>query len=215
MYSRTNYELAEFAEEAISAFIMALSVLNSIYLSSVSEGMANFNVAVLSVFGANLAWGIIDGVVQYVGIQVRRARFKRLSRSLRASMSLEQFISHLQINIDEDIVHSWGADAVQMLFAKKDALPTQKISATYQDVFAFFGVLLVYALAAAFVTAPLFIIPNLYHALIVANALSTLGLFAIGYGWGKSIEQVSPMKLGFLTAFVGFMLLAVCILLGG
>ena len=216
MYQRTHYEFAEFAEEAICAVIMALSVLNSIYLSSSSEGMVNVKVMIVSVFGANLAWGLIDGVVQYVGIEVRRARFKRLSRSLRSSMNLNQFISHLQQNINEDIVHTWGEDAVALLFTQREQLAEPKTSLTpWKDVFAFFGVMAVYLIAATAVITPLFLIQPNYHAVITANILATTALFAIGYGWGKSIEQKHPIYLGLVIALVGFLLLGLCVLLGG
>lgn len=216
MYQRSTYELAEFAEESISAVIMALSVLNSIYLSSSSEGMINANVMIFSVFGANVAWGLIDGVVQYVGIEVRRARFKRLSRSLRSSMNLDQFIAHLQHNIDDDIVHNWGEDAIALLFTKKEHLasPAKSIS-PWKDFFAFFGVMSVYLIAAIAVVAPLVIIQPIYNAVIISNILATTALFAIGYGWGRSIEQEHPIYLGLVTAFVGFVLLGLCVMLGG
>ncbi|MBY0316740.1 MAG: hypothetical protein K2Q26_14560 [Bdellovibrionales bacterium] len=216
MYHRTHYEFAEFAEEAICAVIMALSVLNSIYLSSSKEGIVNINVMIFSVFGANFAWGMIDGVVQYVGIEVRRARFKRLSRSLRASMKLDQFISHLQHNIDEDILHTWGEDAVALLFTKKERLADpEKIILSSKDLLAFVGVMAVYLFAAIAVTAPLLIIHPSYNAVVTSNILATIALFAIGYGWGCSTEQNHPFYFGLIIAFVGFVLLGLCVSLGG
>lgn len=163
-----------------------------------------------------MAWGLIDGVVQYVGIEVRRARFVRLSKSLKSSMSLAQFTAHLQHNIDEDIVHNWGEDAVAQLFAKKDELtsPTRSKSKT-KDVLAFFGVMGVYLLAAGLSIAPLFVIADLYTAIVISNSISTVALFLIGYGWAKSIEQKRPMIMGLVTAFLGMVLLAICIALGG
>lgn len=216
MYNRSTYELAEFAEESISAFIMALSVLNSIYLSSSQEGIANVNVMVYSVFGACMAWGLIDGVVQYVGIEVRRARFRRLSKSLRGSMSLSQFTEHLQHNIDENIIHHWGQDAVAQLFEKKNQIESSgKTAARAKDFFAFACVILVYLLAATIVAAPLLLMNDLYSSVIASNIISTVSLFLIGYGWGKSIEHQKPMVLGLITALIGFLLLIACVALGG
>jgi len=216
MYQRATYELAEFAEEAIGAFIMALSVLNSIYLSTRSEGITNGNVVVLSVLGACAAWGLIDGVVQYVGIEVRRSRFRRLSKSLRSSMSLKQFTDHLQRNIDEDIIHNWGQDAVSLLFENKGdihepSLPPGRI----RDLIAFFSVLFVYLAIASLTVVPLLLIHKLHDAVVVSNSISTLGLFAIGFVWGKSTDHDRPWLLGLITAFTAFVLLVTCVSLGG
>ncbi|RYZ98630.1 MAG: hypothetical protein EOP11_20395 [Proteobacteria bacterium] len=216
MYQRSTYELAEFAEEAIAAFIMALSVLNSIYLSTRSEGITNVNVVIFSVLGACAAWGLIDGVVQYVGIEVRRSRFRRLSKSLRSSMSLRQFTDHLQRNIDEDIIHNWGQDAVSALFEDKDEIrEVPKPSARLRDAAAFLSVLFVYSLAALITILPLLLLSKLHSAVVVSNSISTLALFAIGYLWGSSTDHDRPWFLGVITAFTAFVLLVTCVALGG
>ncbi len=216
MYQRKTFELAEFAEEAIAAFIMALSVLNSIYLSTRSEGITNVNVIVFSVLGACAAWGLIDGVVQYVGIEVRRSRFRRLSKSLKSSMSLQQFTDHLQHNIDEDIIHNWGQDAVAALFENKDDVqPRSARSSRLNDGIAFLSVLFVYLVASLVTVIPLFLVGSLYRAVVISNCLSTLFLFAIGYVWGQSTEHARPWLLGLITAFTAFALLLTCLALGG
>ncbi|RZA09354.1 MAG: hypothetical protein EOP11_01945, partial [Proteobacteria bacterium] len=196
MYRRSTYELAEYAEEAIAAFIMALSVLNSIYLSTRSEGITNANVVIFSVFGACAAWGLIDGVVQYVGIEVRRSRFRRLSKSLRGSMSLQQFTDHLQRNIDEDIIHNWGQDAVELLFENREEVaPGPVASARKRDFLAFFSVLFVYFFAATVTILPIVALSRLHDAVLVSNSVSTLFLFAIGYLWAHSTEHGRPWVL--------------------
>jgi VIT1/CCC1 family predicted Fe2+/Mn2+ transporter len=214
--NQTTYELAEFAEESINAFIMALSVLNSIYLSTKSEGIANVNVVIFSVLGACAAWGLIDGVVQYVGIEVRRSRFRRLSKSLRSSMSLRQFTEHLQRNIDEDIVHNWGQDAVALLFENKaDIAPLPAPSARRRDLTAFVSVVFVYLAVALLTIIPFLLLKSLYAAVVASNTVSTGTLFAIGYVWGRSTEHNRPWLLGLITALMAFVLLVVCLSLGG
>lgn len=216
MYQRATYELAEFAEEAIGAFIMALSVLNSIYLSTRSEGIANVNVVVFSVLGACAAWGLIDGVVQYVGIEVRRSRFRRLSKALRSSMSLRQFTDHLQRNIDEDIIHNWGQDAVAALFDNKGDIqaPPAPLGRS-RDAIAFLSVLLIYLAAALVTIIPFLVISRLHVAVVLSNSVSTLCLFAVGYVWGKSTDHQRPWLLGVITALTAFVLLVTCVALGG
>lgn len=216
MYQRGTYEIAEFAEEAIGAFIMALSVLNSIYFSTRSEGITNVNVVALSVAGACAAWGLIDGVVQYVGIEVRRSRFRRLSKSLKSSMSLKQFTEHLQRNIDEDIIHNWGQDAVALLFGNKEAIESPPVaSGRRRDLLALLTVIGVYLATAGVAIIPLYLIDTLHDAVVLANFVATLFLFAIGFVWGKSTEHGRPWLLGIITALLAFLLLVACLALGG
>ena len=216
MYQRSTYELAEFAEEAIGAFIMALSVLNSIYLSSRSEGVANVNVVVFSVLGACAAWGLIDGVVQYVGIEVRRSRFRRLSKALRSSMSLRQFTDHLQRNIDEDIIHHWGQDAVSALFDNKNDIQGSPDALNRgRDAAAFLSVIMIYLAAALVTIIPFLLIAQIHAAVVVSNSVSTLCLFAIGFVWGKATDHQRPWLLRGITALTAFVLLVTCVALGG
>jgi VIT1/CCC1 family predicted Fe2+/Mn2+ transporter len=216
MYRRATYELAEFAEESIGAFIMALSVLNSIYLSTRSEGITNVNVVIYSVLGACAAWGLIDGVVQYVGIEVRRSRFRRLSKALRTSMTLRQFTDHLQRNIDEDIIHNWGQDAVSLLFENKGDIQGPSLpSGRFRDLIAFLCVVFVYLASASVTILPLLLISRLHAAVVVSNFVSTVCLFAIGFVWGRSTDHDRPWLLGVITALTAFVLLVACVWLGG
>ena len=130
-------------------------------------------------------------------------------------MSLNQFISHLQHNIDEDIIHSWGADAVSLLFEKKEAIAEPAHTSTMRmDLFAFIGVFFVYLFTAVLIVAPLLFTKNLYSGVIVANIISTVALFVIGYSWGRSTET-NPLVLGTITALMGLALLSLCIYIGG
>lgn len=181
-----------------------------------AEYMSEFTVAV---FGATLAWGIIDGIMLALLSVFERGERHRFLADLQAAGNDEEAIDLIAAEFDFGLEPITGEQQRQDLYADmlehlRDSKP-RPVGFQSED--------LVGAVTSV-VVAVLAIIPSLIPLLLLrdqgilavrlSNIVSFIVLFIAGYLWGR-YTRANPWKTGLLLLSAGVIMMAIAIPLGG
>jgi len=172
---------------------------------------------VLAVFGCNLAWGIVDGVMYILGSLYERGQQARLADALRRApddpAALAVIARELgpQLAIMDD---DQRAEIYRWVLEKVRNTTPQRVRITKDDIFGAVASGLLVFLAVLPVAIPFILVENPVVALRISNLICIVLLFVVGYYWASQ-TMMNKFMAGLLLMLLGLIMVAVTVALGG
>jgi VIT1/CCC1 family predicted Fe2+/Mn2+ transporter len=201
--------------EILFGLIMALGFTGAVRLG---REEANSRELFIGIFGCNLAWAIVDGVMYVLTELFERGRLTRLMREVKKAPTEEALLEQVGKELDSPLVpltteeerrqvRGWVLEAIR----RGDPQPAR---VEREDLMGGLAVGLVILLATLPVLVPFLIFANPEVAVRVSNAVALCELFLLGARWGQ-IVGASPWRLATGLTLLGLVLVLVTIALGG
>jgi VIT1/CCC1 family predicted Fe2+/Mn2+ transporter len=204
--------------EVLFGLIMALTLTVGSRLVFEKEGL-NAPDLVAATIGCNVAWGIIDAVLFFLGTTFYKSRRLRLFRQIKAagSESAALVVIANEFPIEEAPFSAKGADAEalyrSLLTLARRADPV-KVSLSTGDLLAAIAVFVLVSATSIPAVIPFLLIDSAHLALRTSNLFLIMLLFVTGYAWAR-FSGGRPFYAGMTMTCLGLLLVAIAIALGG
>lgn len=177
------------------------------------------NEFIIAVFGATLAWGIIDGMMLALLSRLARGERHRFLADLQASATEEEAVSLIANEFDFDLEPITSEEQRRSLY--KDMLAhlhdskPQPVGIQSGDIVGAITAVVVAVLAILPSLLPLILLRDQGAlAIRISNVVSFIVLFIASYLWGR-YSRANPWKTGLLLLGTGVIMVAIAIPLGG
>lgn len=201
--------------EILFGLIMALGFTGAVRLGhEAADNRALF----IGIFGCNLAWAIVDGVMYALTALFDRGRKARLFREVAHTESEAAALQRIAAELDGPLLDLTNADEREQLYRWVLAVLRRERPAPPRlrraDVLGGVAVALVIVLATFPIVVPYLLVadPNLAVRLSHLTALTLL--FLLGAWWGRVVGG-SALRIAAGLTFVGTTLVLITIALGG
>ncbi|OHV20859.1 MULTISPECIES: VIT1/CCC1 transporter family protein [Rhizobium] len=204
--------------EVLFGLIMALTWTVGSRLVFEKEGL-NVHDLIVATIGCNVAWGIIDAVLFFLGTTFNKSRRLRLFRQIKTARSESAALTVLakEFPIAEAPFSAKGADADalyrSLLTLARRADPV-KTSLPKRDLLAAIAVFVLVSATAVPAVIPFLLIDSAHLALRTSNLFLIMLLFVTGYAWAR-FSGGRPFYAGMTMTCLGLLLVAIAIALGG
>lgn len=172
----------------------------------------------IAVLGCNTAWGIVDGVTYILGNLLTRAHANRSLRRLQEARDAGEAGREINALIGEHIqefISPENRREMQKWIHEGAMWATpQPVKVTRDDIFTAIACFMIVFLATLPLAIPFMFITDKTLALRISNTLALGLLFFMGYHWAASVG-VSRAKVGLSMLFIGAVLVAITVALGG
>lgn len=177
------------------------------------------NELLIGALGAIFAWGVIDGIMHALIAVFERGERHRILTHLRVVGSEQERVEVIADELDFILEPITGEEERRALYrsvvAHLEGSQPRRIGFKREDFAGALGCVLVAVISVLPSLAPFVLLPNNPAlAIRLSNVISFIVLFAAGYSWGKH-TGANPWKTGLLLLFVGVLMVAVAIPLGG
>jgi hypothetical protein len=200
--------------EILFGLIMVLTFTGSI--SVATDGRAEIGELLWASLGCNLAWGIIDAVFYLMGVIFSRGHglsiIKKLKVTNDRTASRNILAGELPLYLSA-ILKSEEIDSINERLVNLESLPKRKII-TGSDLRASFLIFLLVFACTFPVALPFVFFQNTMLAIRISNLVALLILFFGGISVGK-YAGFKPIRTGTIIVFLGIILVALTIALGG
>lgn len=199
--------------EILFGLIMAMTILGA--LSIAHAGQQDVRLALISVLGCNLAWGLVDGVMYLVRTLTDRARTLHLARCIQnADAATGQQL--LRETLPESLLPLLGKEELEAMRQRLLTAPIHAVKTLRLDDY--IAACLIFFLVA-FTTIPLALpfifIADIQTAMHVYRLISLCMLFVCGMAFARYAEHAYPARVGLAMAVLGSVLTLVVMALGG
>jgi len=200
--------------EVLFGLIMVLTYTCSI--SVASEGRAQLKDLLWAALGCNVAWGIIDAIFYLMNTIFSRGHglsvLTRLKETKDKEISRNLLLDELPLVVSA-ILKQEEVDGLNERLVNLEQLPRKKIiSAT--DLRAAFIIFLLVFTCTFPVALPFILFHDIALALRISNLVALLILFFGGISVGK-YAGFKPLWTGTIITFLGIVLVALTMVLGG
>jgi len=203
-------------DELLFGLIMVLSITLGVGLAT-GEGGSTLVVA-LTIFGCNLAWGLIDGIMYIVTQLYDRSRKAQLIEALRSTSSDAEQIATVGSVLDDELSPLTSEDERRSLYLeisrRLHGVTIQQTRVVADDVYGALAIVWLVVLASVPAVLPFLFISDRFVAARVSNALVLVALFAVGFGFARTIHA-NQWTVGLSTAVLGIAMVGIVMLLGG
>lgn len=201
------------------ALLFTLSSGVLIFRGLVSSPQASGLELFFTILGAVTAWGIVDGVLYFLGEGLTRRERHRLLQQVQASDSEEAAAAAIACELDfilEPITSEEQRRGIyrDILACLSQAEP-QEIGIHREDVVGAVATVLLSVLVVLPSLLPLLLLPDdTALAIRISNGVSFVVIFGAGYAWGVH-TGAKPWKIGLLLASVCVAMVLVAMVLEG
>jgi len=214
-FIRRHLDPAERLGEILFGLIMALGFTGAVRLG---HEEADNRALFIGIFGCNLAWAIVDGVMYVLTELFERGRKARLFRDVSKTATEEDALRQIAAELDGPLwelttpeeraqVHRW---VLAVLRREKPALPNVR----REDVFGGVAVALIIVVATFPIVVPYLLVSDPQLAVDISHAVSLTLLFLLGVWWGRLVGG-HAVRIATGLTLVGVALMLVTIALGG
>ena len=199
----------------VFSLIMALGFIGACRLElSEPENRA----MLIGVFGCNLAWAIVDGVMfVFAALFERGLRATRI-RNVQSATTNEDALRHIANEFGGRLDQLTTSDDRARIFQDMLELMRQAPAAIArvrrQDIFGGIAATILIVVATIPVVSPFMFVPNPVTAMRVASAIALILPFLVGCWWGHMVG-VSGLRVGSGLTVFGIILVLITIALGG
>jgi VIT1/CCC1 family predicted Fe2+/Mn2+ transporter len=201
--------------EVLFGLIMALGFTGAVRLG---EGEADNRALFIGIFGCNLAWAIVDGVMYVLTALFERGRKARLVRDVLVAATEEAALEHIGRELDGPLMAVTSpAERVQLHRSVLAILRRGEFEppgVRREDVLGGVAAGVIILLATFPIVVPYLVLSDPNLAVRVSNVIALTLLFLVGLRWGQIVGGRSVRIATGLT-LVGVVLVAVTIALGG
>lgn len=194
--------------------IMVLTFTGS--LSIADAGRDDVRAMWIGALGCNLAWGIIDGVLYWLGCIAERGQTLKLQRAVRSSPDSERAARIVASALPDWIAAVLSATELQTLRERLLELPEppERAHLSRQDWLGGVGVFLIVFASTFPVVVPFLLLEHVPWAMRTSNAVAVVMLFFTGCVYGTLTSRPSWL-VGTGMVLLGSALVGVTIALGG
>jgi len=201
--------------EVLFGLIMALGFTGAVRLGhEAADNRALF----IGIFGCNLAWAIVDGVMYVLTALFERGRKARLFREVARAADDETALGRIGGELDGPLIelttpeeraqlHRW---ILTILRREQPDLPRLRRA----DVLGGVAVTLVIVLATFPIVVPYLVVANPNVAVRVSHLIALTLLFLLGAWWGRVVGG-RPLRIASGLTLLGTTLVLITIALGG
>jgi VIT1/CCC1 family predicted Fe2+/Mn2+ transporter len=201
--------------EILFGLIMALGFTGAVRLGfEEADNRALF----IGIFGCNLAWAIVDGVMYVIGALFERGRKARLAQEVANAPTEEAALHQIGEELDGPLmalttpgergqIHRWVLEIL-----RREKMEPARLHR--EDLLGGVAVALIIMLATLPVVVPYLVVPNPDLAVGISHLIALTLLFLLGLWWGRVVGS-SPFRLAGGLTLVGMVLVLITILLGG
>jgi len=201
-------------DELLFGLIMVLSITLGVGLATDEGG----STVALTIFGCNLAWGLIDGIMYIVTQLYDRSRKAQLIKALRSTNSDAEQIATVGSVLDDELSPLTSEDERRTLYLeisrRLNGVSIQQTRVVADDVYGALAIVWLVVLASVPAVLPFLFITDRFVAARVSNALVLVALFAVGFGFARTIHA-NQWTVGISTAVLGLAMVGIVMLLGG
>lgn len=200
--------------EVLFGLIMVLTFTGTISVST--AGRQEVRELIWAALGCNLAWGLVDAIMNTMDTLIGRARNIRQLKNIREAGSMAASREIMRDNISPLISELMNDDEIDRMTEKMKQLPepNMKNSLTMKDFLIAGQIFLLVFLSTLPVALPFILLKDVAIAMRVSNGVALVLLFAAGY----SLARYSGLR-PFITALaytaIGIFLVGLTMILGG
>jgi hypothetical protein len=200
--------------ELLFGVIMVLTFTGS--LSVAGAGHDDVRTMLISAFGCNLAWGIIDAVFYLMGCLAEKDRGLMTLRAVLKADKPQQAERLMRDALPPVITSVLTPSELEAMRQRLEQLPEPPEHARLDkdDVLGAIGVFLLVFLSMFPLVIPFLFMESAVSALRVSNAIAIVMLFLTGYAFGRLTGR-RPWKVGISMVLLGAVLVALDMALGG
>ena len=201
--------------EVLFGLIMALGFTGAVRLGrEEADNMALF----IGIFGCNLAWAIVDGVMFVLTELFERGRQARATRDVLAAPNEEAALQRIDDELGGPLLALTTPQERQQVLRRVLELlrctKPEQPSVRRKDLLGGLAVALIIILATLPVVIPFLILRNPNVAVRVSNLVALTQLFLLGAWWGRMVGG-SSLRIAAGLTLVGVILVLITIVLGG
>jgi hypothetical protein len=200
--------------EMLFGLFMALTFVGAI--SVAESGRAEVRSLLAAALGCNLAWGLVDAVMYLVRTVTERGRLITLVRSVRAAPDAaggRRYIEQSLSQVAAGLIAEPEIEAIRRRIVALTSVP-ERPTLKRDDLLAALAVFLIVVASTFPVAAPFAMFDDVGTAKAVSRAVALTMLFFGGLALGKYAGYGS-LKVGFMMAGLGAVLVAAVMALGG
>jgi len=210
-----HLEPADRLGEILFGLIMALGFTGAVRLGlDEADNRALF----VGIFGCNLAWAIVDGVMFVLAALFERGRQARIVRDVQHAPSDEAALQLIGEEVDGPLLALTTAaerDRIHRTVLELARRATPEPPRLHrEDLLGGAAAALIIVLATLPVVVPFLVVANPEVAVRVSNSVAALELFLLGTTWGRLVGG-SGLRIGAGLTLVGVVLVLITIALGG
>lgn len=210
-----HLEPADRLGEVLFGLIMALGFTGAVRLGrEEADNLALF----IGIFGCNLAWAIVDGVMFVLTKLFERGRQSRTARDVLAAPNEEFALQRIEDELGGPLLALTSHEERRQILRRglellRNSKPEQP-KVRREDLFGGLAVGLVIIFATLPVVIPFLVFRAPNTAVRISNVVALTQLFLLGMWWGKMVGGNSLRIAAGLTT-VGVLLVLVTMALGG
>jgi len=185
---------------------------------AVGDGPEAVHELLIATFGANIAWGIIDGGIMVIGNAFERGRLARLGKTSRDNPNLDESAAIVALELGKTLDPLFPPERREALYREiamylrsKSPERTGIRASDWRGALVMFVMVFSASLPAAL---PFLFIDEAWLALRVSNGMLLALLFIIGFRWAR-YTTIDPWRAGLVMLLFGGLLVAIAIALGG
>jgi VIT1/CCC1 family predicted Fe2+/Mn2+ transporter len=201
------------ASEVLFGLIMVLTFTLS--LGAAESSRDDVRTILIGALGCNLAWAIIDAVMQLMGTSGERRLAVSTVWSIHDAESPAAGRAIVADHIPAAILPALTEADLDRIRLHLCNLPPESLDTRFrrEDYLAALGVFLLVFLCLFPVAVPFLFIEDVPLALRISNVVAGALLFLAGFAFGRHVGR--PWRTGFLMVVIGAVLVAVALALGG
>jgi hypothetical protein len=200
--------------EILFGLIMALTFTCT--LSVAESNREDVRLMLVGAIGCNIAWGLVDAVMYLLSVLAYRGHGARILRFIKGSDLSDKARTHISSALPPVVASVLTGDQLEHIRQRLMTLPPEKmkVKLTFADFKTAFGIFLLVFLSTLPVAIPFMFIQEPQLAMRLSNLVAIILMFACGWflaGYGG----YNRLFMGMSLVFLGVILVAVTILLGG
>jgi VIT1/CCC1 family predicted Fe2+/Mn2+ transporter len=212
--SRRQLEPMERISEVLFGLIMVLTYTCS--FSVAGAGREEVRTMLVGALGCNLAWGFIDAVFYLMGsfsVFGQGIQKLRALRQVANPAEAHQIIADALPPLVVSVLSTADLEHMRQELNRLPNLPSRP-RLQKDDWLGAIAVFLIVVVATFPVVIPFALISEARHALRVSNGIAIAMLFLTGYAFGRHAGH-RPLGMGLAMVFLGGVMVAITISLGG
>ena len=201
--------------EVLFGLIMALGFTGAVRLG---RDEADNHALFIGIFGCNLAWAIVDGVMYVLAEVFERGRKTRLFREVSKTNTEDAALAKIAAELDGPLwelttpqervqMHRW----VLAVLRREKPAPARVRA---EDLLGGVAVALMIVTATFPIVVPYLVVSDPNLAVRISHTIGLTLLFLVGVWWGRVVGG-SPLRIGTGVTLIGMALVLVTIALGG
>jgi hypothetical protein len=214
-FIRRYLDPADRLGEILFGLIMALGITGAVRLG---RAEADNRALFTDIFGCNLAWAVVDGVMYVLGGLFDRGRKARLMRDVLKAPSEAAALERIGNEFDGPLMDlTTPAERAQLshwVLAVLRRDPPVVPTLHRDDVLGGVAAGLLIVLATFPIVLPYLVVPDPNLAVRISNLIALTLLFLVGAWWGRVVGG-HPIRIAAGLTLVGLTLVLLTIALGG